>query len=486
MEKKKFNLDDLVKEIKVDNNFISKAEEIESSDIVLRRTKNQLEQTREKIRDLEKKGKILNKIKNYSLSTFIIFLTFGGGILIIIFLGSLFGMFRPLPIYAEDFWSWDYLGLFWTLLIIWGIIMVSSFICYLYIYPKNSIDLSILNLELKEEMLMKYFKSTIIKGKVLNLIKKGDLKLNAKDYPNALKVFKEAQEILISSPSRPQEIQKVLKLKKNLSQKKINETKIEEIRHIIEQGNLLKHQNLNNKAIETFKKALKRADKLFNSFEKDEEMIEIKNLIDSTYLIRIEEEISKATQLMNQNKLDKSLATFGSALTLTNKMYSTPQKNKIQKKINNSFDSIYINMINKNIKSAVKLRNQLKFDDSIIVLNKNLNLSKKIFNSGKKESKLKKIESLIIQSKVTKIKNTILDLGVKFDRLHIAEIVEKCSESEGDIIDTALEMIKNKEIYAEYFKSTQSVVFDKQANIDEIDKLMEVYKEWEEKEVGKK
>ena len=47
-------------------------------------------------------------------------------------------------------------------------------------------------------------------------------------------------------------------------------------------------------------------------------------------------------------------------------------------------------------------------------------------------------------------------------------------------------MIKNKEIYAEYFKSTQSVVFDKQTNIDEIDKLMEAYKEWEEKEVGKK
>lgn len=38
--------------------------------------------------------------------------------------------------------------------------------------------------------------------------------------------------------------------------------------------------------------------------------------------------------------------------------------------------------------------------------------------------------------------------------------------------------------YAEYFKSTKSIAFNQQANIDEIDKLMAAYKEW--KKVGKK
>ena len=36
------------------------------------------------------------------------------------------------------------------------------------------------------------------------------------------------------------------------------------------------------------------------------------------------------------------------------------------------------------------------------------------------------------------------------------------------------------------FKSTKSVVFDKQANIDEIDALMEQYKKWEEEGISKK
>ena len=47
-------------------------------------------------------------------------------------------------------------------------------------------------------------------------------------------------------------------------------------------------------------------------------------------------------------------------------------------------------------------------------------------------------------------------------------------------------MIDNKEIYAQYFSSTKSVAFDQQANIDEIDKLMSTYKDWESEKVGKK
>ena len=47
-------------------------------------------------------------------------------------------------------------------------------------------------------------------------------------------------------------------------------------------------------------------------------------------------------------------------------------------------------------------------------------------------------------------------------------------------------MIENKEIYAQYFSSTKSVAFNQQANIEEIDKLMATYKEWEEKEFEKK
>jgi len=86
----------------------------------------------------------------------------------------------------------------------------------------------------------------------------------------------------------------------------------------------------------------------------------------------------------------------------------------------------------------------------------------------------------------TIIKRIILDFCTKYTRLEIKEITEESKIDKQTIIGVVKDMIKNEEIYAHYFKSTNMVVFNQQANIDEIDKLMESYKEWEEKEFGKK
>lgn len=96
------------------------------------------------------------------------------------------------------------------------------------------------------------------------------------------------------------------------------------------------------------------------------------------------------------------------------------------------------------------------------------------------------INSNLRHSRIAKIKNTILDLGTKFARLQVQEIGEKCKEEQDLIIQTVNEMIKNGEIYAEYFTSSKAVVFNLQANIGEIDKLLDAYKDWEKKEIGKK
>ncbi len=84
------------------------------------------------------------------------------------------------------------------------------------------------------------------------------------------------------------------------------------------------------------------------------------------------------------------------------------------------------------------------------------------------------------------IKKTILDLGTKYTRLEIKEISETCGVDKKTIINVANDMIKNNEIYGQYFKSSNSIVFNQQANIDEIDKLMLIYQEWENKQIGKK
>ena len=78
------------------------------------------------------------------------------------------------------------------------------------------------------------------------------------------------------------------------------------------------------------------------------------------------------------------------------------------------------------------------------------------------------------------IKKTILDLGTQYANLEVREISEACYADKVTIIDTIQEMIENTEIYAEYFKSSKTVAFNKQANIEEIDTLMATFRDWEE------
>ncbi len=92
--------------------------------------------------------------------------------------------------------------------------------------------------------------------------------------------------------------------------------------------------------------------------------------------------------------------------------------------------------------------------------------------------KLKKEE--VKRNKIETIKRTVLDYGIKISRLQIEEISEKTGiKDEYLITDVIMDMIGNKEIYAEYFRSTKSLVFDQKTNINEIDSLVEKFKEWE-------
>ncbi|TFF97431.1 MAG: hypothetical protein EU547_04305 [Promethearchaeota archaeon] len=87
---------------------------------------------------------------------------------------------------------------------------------------------------------------------------------------------------------------------------------------------------------------------------------------------------------------------------------------------------------------------------------------------------------------ISQIKKTILYLSTKYPELEIREIAEKSGEYPDLIIEIVKKMIEDNEIYAEYFGKSKMVAFDKQANINEINSLMEIYNQWETNEIGKK
>ncbi|MBA7525872.1 hypothetical protein ES705_18030 [subsurface metagenome] len=87
---------------------------------------------------------------------------------------------------------------------------------------------------------------------------------------------------------------------------------------------------------------------------------------------------------------------------------------------------------------------------------------------------------------MNKTKSVIFNLGQNYARLEVMDILEKCGEDEELIIFTIQNMIKNREISAEYFKSSKAVAFSQQIDVEEIDKLMKSFDEWEKEGKGKK
>ena len=520
MVKKKINFDDLLKEIKADNSFIFKAEEIKLNlENELNKKERKLEKAKERKREKKKTGRLIYALiwggisVGIGITVFNIFF----GILIMtlsILPGMLYLYFiyvTPIKLHREVYKlnrSIDEENLNKKL--------ITEDEEFRVILQKRRTELKNLEIKLnekeksrknlllvieknKEEIFTNilrnvsirrlHSKLTKLKSEIREieriilhyLINGGERNLAIKNFLVVHQIFEKALKIA----NKPEDVN-MLKTKIKLTENEINKEKIKQIILFIEKGNDLKKEARFKNTINELQKALNIANEMFASDEKIIEVKKLKAKMNDIYSIQIKILIKQGNQLKSKEIFNKIIETFDKALDISNKMYSSAQKDQIKKIIEDNFDLIYSGMIKEKIESGNQLRKQNKFDDSIQTFQIASNIAKKMYNSRKKNNEIRIIKSLINQSKIAKIKNTILNLGVKFDRLHIAEIVEKCSESEGDIIDTALEMIKNKEIYAEYFKSTQSVVFDKQANIDEIDRLMATYKEWEEKGVGKK
>lgn len=84
------------------------------------------------------------------------------------------------------------------------------------------------------------------------------------------------------------------------------------------------------------------------------------------------------------------------------------------------------------------------------------------------------------------IKKEVLNLGTQFIQLELQDIAERCSLNRDKIERVLLEMIKNREIYAEYSNETYIVLFNQDINIEEIDSLLKIYEQWESGKIEKK
>lgn len=67
---------------------------------------------------------------------------------------------------------------------------------------------------------------------------------------------------------------------------------------------------------------------------------------------------------------------------------------------------------------------------------------------------------------------SILNNATKYARLEVREISEDCKIDRDTVIKTIIKYLAKGEIDAEYFKISQSIAFNQEANIKIIDKLL--------------
>ncbi len=210
---------------------------------------------------------------------------------------------------------------------------------------------------------------------------------------------------------------------------------------------------------------------------------------DFIYSAMIKAEIETIHELNIMKNFDDSLRIIKDISPISKNLFDPKLRNEIKELIKNNSDIIYSAMIKTENETSLELSNLKKFDESIKNLENTLNIAINIYDMELQNKSIEEINQLIYKIRITKIKNSVLDLGLRFPRLQASDIAEECGEDEGVIVSTIKEMIINDEIYAKYFENSRSVAFDQRRMEGEIEKFTErldkQFEEWGKKEQSK-
>ena len=169
----------------------------------------------------------------------------------------------------------------------------------------------------------------------------------------------------------------------------------------------------------------------------------------------------------------KDYAYFRQWQVNTSRHYDTLKAKKVKADslfLNKKYPTRYIQLEKAiELNKRLKLINFTNLEDGLTIIKESMNDfpdDPDIPNQLKDFLDLTKVGAYrLIPNKITQnVKKIILELGIKFNRLQMNEIAEKCHEPEDVIIVIIKQMLSNNEINGEYFQSSKSIVFDQKSN----------------------
>ncbi len=180
---------------------------------------------------------------------------------------------------------------------------------------------------------------------------------------------------------------------------------------IIEEANAFKDKNNFQKAIKKFQEAINFInEKVKEEEDKNTEIINIKNAINQTYSVQVDNVVQGAIRLTAQRKFDKAKEEFQNALKVVDNIDDLDFKDAEIDEINKL---IRENEIEQFMTKGVELKNKNKSDEAVEFFKKALIIAEDVYESDFRNEGLGRIKNEITQIYDSKI-DDIVEQGKKF------------------------------------------------------------------------
>ncbi len=207
-----------------------------------------------------------------------------------------------------------------------------------------------------------------------------------KDFDSAFTTFDEAARIadkIVDEDMKNYEIKEISYL--------INKTKIEES---LFQAILVKNKQELDKAISMLYDTLNAAKDFYMEDLEDQMIKKIEDTINQAYSLKVSSLIETADQYKENDKLDKALEEFQTALELVDKYFDSDLKNTDKKNLIHLINHLYSEKINAIMEDGKKLFEENTFENAAEKFEEAISISKNMYDTDYKKSEIQRINSM--------------------------------------------------------------------------------------------
>jgi tetratricopeptide (TPR) repeat protein len=173
----------------------------------------------------------------------------------------------------------------------------------------------------------------------------------------------------------------------------VKKSDLKKLNSIMQEGNEFKNQKQYNSAIEKYLEALRFVeDKVKDPIERDDEMGNIKSQIDQVYSVEIIDIIERANDYYMDKKFDDTYNTYKEAMRIADKIVDKDMRDYEVKQINYLIEDAKIKQL---IYQATVLFNEEEFSKALNILKDALNTAKSIHKEDPTHEMINNIQNVI-------------------------------------------------------------------------------------------